>query len=222
MVAPKFVPVDAHGKSGPPPLPNNLLAYALCSQHLGDFVVLHTDGAEAYRNACKRLQGEGCRVVHDYVVHSRHQYTAFGRHDVSGFQGWDQCEFAIEGPTGERRIRVIKGTEKIEGWWRHLKHGSGGVPKEVGNDDRRLNAYCQCLVWRSQTCGCPYRDVLRMCRAFRFLPLAQKTFVYEHGLKLKGGVIRTLPPVTYISESAEPIDKGGGSESDGEEETEGQ
>ena len=41
------------------------------------------------------------------------------------------------------------------------------------------------LVGRMQNCGCPYRDVLRMCRAFRNLPTTAKKYVCAYGLTYK-------------------------------------
>ena len=104
------------------------------------------------------------------------------------------------GPNGDRRIRVIKGCQKAEGAWRHLKHGNAAIPEEVHNDDNRLNMYSQAFVWRSQTCGDPFREVLRMCLAFRSLPLEQKRFVFNYGLRRDKKVIRMLPPVKYAPE----------------------
>jgi hypothetical protein len=201
LMEPRFVPVDSRGKPSPPALPSVELVLPMLSKHFGKHVVLHTDGADAYRSACEQLKKEGYSVVQDHVVHSQGQYTAFGRHDVSGDPGWEGCTFAQKNSKGERRIRVIKGCQKAEGLWRHLKHGNAAVPEEVHNDDERLNMYTQALVWRMQTCGCPYRDVLRMCRAFRSLPLEQKNLVYQYGLR--SGESRKpctkKPPVTYCS-----------------------
>ena len=170
----------------------------MLTKHVGKHVVLHNDGADAYRSACEHLAREGFSVVQDHVVHSAGQYSAFGRHDVTGDPNWEECSFALVNDKGERRIRVIKGTQKVEGFWRHLKHGSSAVPEEIRNDDERLNMHCQTLVWRMQTIDCPLRDVLRMCRAFRQLPLEQKRIVYEYGLRPGGkrGSM-TKPPVTY-------------------------
>jgi hypothetical protein len=81
------------------------------------------------------------------------------------------------------RIRVIKGVQKAEGLWRHLKHSQHAIPEEVRSDDERLNMYAQTLVWRMQCIGCPYWETLRMCRAFRHLPLEQKRLVFQYGLK---------------------------------------
>ena len=137
MCRPKFVAVDKRGKPGPPALPTNEFAVHLLSKHLGGFVVLHTDGAQAYSCACERLRQEGWRVLHDSVIHSDHQYTAFGRHDLSGVAEWEQCTMVMVGQNGERRICVSKGCQKAEGAWRHLKHGNAAIPEEVHNDDNR-------------------------------------------------------------------------------------
>jgi hypothetical protein len=145
------------------------------------------------------LQAEGMAVVHDSVIHSKGQFTAFGRHDVTGDESWETCELASRNDEGELRIRVIKGSQKAEGLWRHLKHGHAAIPMEVHNCDQRLDMYVQSLAWRMQTCGCPYRDTLRMIRAFRHLPLSQKEYVFKYGLKKKGEKIICLdkPPVVY-------------------------
>ena len=92
-----------------------------------------------------------------------------------------------------------KGVQKAEGLWRHLKHGSFAIPEEVRADDARLDMYCHSLVWRFQNCGCPYRDTLRMCRAFRNLPLADKAYVFNHGVKdpQTKQLCHDKPPVTY-------------------------
>jgi hypothetical protein len=202
MCEAKFVAVAQSGKPSAPSLPSVDLVLPLLSTHFGRYVVLHTDGADAYRSACEQLKAEGYLVVQDHVVHSKGQYSAFGRHDVSADDRWESCSFALLNPDGERRIRVIKGTQKAEGLWRHLKHGSAGIPKEVHNDDQRLDMYAQSLVWRMQCCGCPYREVLRMCRAFRSLPLIAKNFVFNYGITYKDAegkkkVCLDKPPVTY-------------------------
>lgn len=183
MCEPHFVPVDKNGKPSPPKLPTVDLVLPVLSKHFGNFVVLHTDGADAYRSACQHLRREGYTVVQDHVVHSRGQYTAFGRHDVTDNPAWEACEFAVVGLHGQRRIRVEKGTEKIEGFWRHVKHSHGGIPKEIRADDKRLNTYVQSLVWRSQISGDPFWEVLRMARAFRALPVHQKRIVFQYGLR---------------------------------------
>ena len=120
MAEPHFVPVDAKGKPSPPSLPTTHLILPLLTKHFGKFVILHTDGAEAYRSACEHLKREGYKVVQDSVVHSQGQYTAFGRHDLSSDAEWEGCTFAGRGPNGQLRIRVAKGSQKIEGHWRHV------------------------------------------------------------------------------------------------------
>ena len=109
---PKFVPVAAGGKPSPPPLPTVDLLLPVLSKHLGQYVVLHTGGAEAYSAACKRLQEKGATVVRDHVVHSQGQWTAFGRQDVTKWTDWEGCAFALTNDKGEMRIRVIKGIPK--------------------------------------------------------------------------------------------------------------
>ena len=203
MCEPKIVPVAASGKPSPPSLPTKDLVFPLLKKHFGKNVVLHTDGAEAYEQACKQLQAEGFKVVHDAVIHSKGQYTAFGRHEVADDEGWESLTLAGRNDHGELRIRVIKGSQKAEGLWRHLKHGSAAIPEEVHNDDQRLDMYCQALVWRLQTCGCPYRDTLRMCRAFRSLGAAAKSYVFSYGLTFvdevtgKKHVCLNKPDVNY-------------------------
>ena len=108
-----------------------------------------------HRTACKTLQEEGWAIVHDSVVHTRGQYIAFGRHDVTGEPGWEACAFAFLNEHGERRIRVEKGVQQVEGFWRHLKHDDSGIPEEVRAHDERLNLYIQVHVWRRQICGDP-------------------------------------------------------------------
>ena len=174
LTEPKEVPVAASGKPSPPALPTVHLVLPMLSKHFGDQVVFHTDGAEAYASAVKQLQAEGYSVVHDFVVHSRGQYSAFGRHDVDGDAKWEGSRQAEENPEGQLRIRVIKGCQKAEGLWRHLKHSNAAIPEEVKSDDERLNMYVQSLVWRMQCCGCPFQDTLRMCQAFRSLPRVKK------------------------------------------------
>ena len=217
LCKPKFVPVSASGKPSAPPLPTTSMALRILSKHLGKWVVVHTDGAEAYASAVARLKSEGFAIVHDFVVHSNHQYTAFGRHDVSEHSQWDHCDFAVMNEDGERRIRVIKGTEKIEGFWRHLKHSSAGVPEEVGHSDARLNLYGQTLCWRAQTCGDPFRDVQSMCREFRDLPDACKALAFRYGLSTPGAshkkgakgtkLCLDLPVVVYADVPALIVDE---------------
>ena len=72
----------------------------------------------------------------------------------------EECTFAGLGPNGELRIPVAKGTEKIEGHWRHVKHSKAGLPMELGADDKRLHVYLQSMAWRKQVCGDPFTDVL--------------------------------------------------------------
>ena len=200
LCEPKYVPVNEEtGKPSPPSLPSTALVLPLLTRHLGNRVVLHTDGAEAYAAAIKQLQEEGWAVVHDNVVHSHGQWTAFGRHNVTEVPGWECCEFALTDDFGQRRIRVEKGTQKIEGWWRHVKHDDSGIPPEIKADDGRLNLYVQALVWRCQTCGDPLREVMSLCRAFRALPIDKKQIVWQHKLRIGDGrkACLTLPVVTY-------------------------
>lgn len=127
-------------------------------------------------------------------------------------EDWDHCDFATATDLGERRIRVVKGTEKIEGFGRHLKHSSAGIPEEVGSSDERLNLYAQGLCWRAQTCGAPLRDVLQTCSSFRDLPHESKLLVFRYGLKRKGKAIKRgdkaheicleLPKVVYADAPA--------------------
>ena len=45
-----------------------------------------------------------------------------------------------------------------------------------------------------QTCGCPVFDVMRLCRAFRSLPLEQKRVVWKYGAKKdKKSVHKDIP-----------------------------
>ena len=97
---------------------------------------------------------------------------------------------------------------------------------EVHNDDTRLDSYMQSLVWRMQTCGCPYWDTLRMCLAFRHLPIEKKAYVFKYGIRLTavgGGVSSTRlpldlekPPVTYCKWHLKDDEEG-----EGEEEADG-
>ena len=109
MCEPKFVPVSASGKPSPPSLPTVALVLPLLSKHFGEYVELHTDGAEDYDSACKILQEEGHKVVQDHVMHRKHQWSAFGRHIVC--EDWEGCDLAVKNDEGVRRIRVVKGTE---------------------------------------------------------------------------------------------------------------
>lgn len=119
----------------------------------------------------------------------------------------------MQNDRGKRRVRVEKGTEKIEGWWKHLKHGTFGVPGAVHALDRRLNIYLQAMAWQKQLCGDPFREVLRMCRAFHGLARERKTIVWRYGLTVPAGpkdpkqspeqaadrkVCWDLPDVTYL------------------------
>ena len=79
---------------------------------------------------------------------------------------------------------------------------------EVREDDKRLNSYVQSLVWRMQVPGDPFREVLRMARSFRDLPMEKKPFVFKHGLRdvdaEKGSRISKklfleFPPVQYTT-----------------------
>ena len=107
MCEPKFVRVDSNGKPSPPSLPSVELVLPMLSKHFGDCVVLHTDGADAYRSACEQLRKEGYSVVQDHVVHSHGQWTAFGRHDVSEDPKWESCVFAQLNDQGERLAKLI-------------------------------------------------------------------------------------------------------------------
>ena len=86
---PKFVPVAENGKPSPPSLPTTSLVLPMLAKHFGKWVVLHTDGAEAYAAACRLMRLDGFSVRHDSVAHSRGQFTAFGRHDVSDDPNWE-------------------------------------------------------------------------------------------------------------------------------------
>ena len=74
-----------------------------------------------------------------------------------------------------------------------MKHSAGGIPREIRANDDRLNIHLQTLAWRMQVCGDPFREVCRMARSFRALPLDKQAIAFQHGLKSKG----TLPEVTY-------------------------
>ena len=56
---PNFVPVSESGKPSPPSLPTIDLVLPLLAKHFGKFVVLHTDGAEAYKGRVRSVAGRG-------------------------------------------------------------------------------------------------------------------------------------------------------------------
>ena len=68
MAEPHVVPVDAKGKPSPPSLPTTHLVLPLLTKHFGKFVMLRTDGAEAYRSAREHLKKEGYKVAQDSVI----------------------------------------------------------------------------------------------------------------------------------------------------------
>eukprot|EP00972_Heterocapsa_arctica_P028168 4144196-Heterocapsa_arctica.AAC.1 len=80
--------------------------------------------------------------------------------------------------------------------------------------------HCQALVWRMQNCDCPYRDTMRMFRAFRQLPVDHKKLVFQYGLRAGEGRARcdTKPAVVYCKWHLQKDegDKDEGLKSDGE------
>ena len=100
-----------------------------------------------------------------------------------------------------------------------MKHGNSAIPEEIGNDDARLNAYLQTLIWRMQTCGCPYLDALQLCRDFRGFALDQKVLVFRHGLhkpKPAKSVYVDMPELTYCEDIGGLVDEGEDVEVEGE------
>ena len=77
MLQPRFVPlrVDGAGASVPPPSVDEILPFL--QTHIGDWCVIHCDGARAYAALLEDLLATRDQVFLDQVDHSGHQWTRF-------------------------------------------------------------------------------------------------------------------------------------------------
>lgn len=98
------------------------------------------------------------------------------------YDAWDSCTCVVHKGTADRRLHAVQGPRAAYGFWRHMKHGYAVSPVQVHRGGQRLDMYCQSLVWHMHWGGCPYRDTLRACRAFRSLPCAATHLAFRYGL----------------------------------------
>eukprot|EP00973_Karenia_brevis_P074673 10376368-Karenia_brevis.AAC.1 len=104
MLSPRFVPmrVDGAPPATPPPDAEEVLPYL--QTHVGDWCILHCDGARAYAGLLEDLMSTRTQIFIDQVNHEEHQWTRFQRHPV-------------EGHSKVVRIRCIAGTNLVENAW---------------------------------------------------------------------------------------------------------
>ena len=140
MLSPRFVPlrVDGAPAAVPPPGADEILPYL--QTHVGDWCILHCDGARAYASLLEDLLGTRKQVFLDQVNHQGHQWTRFVRH-------------AVEGCPGVARIRCVAGTNLVENAWHVLKHHA--IPPEVRADDAVLEQYALAWLAREWETGDP-------------------------------------------------------------------
>ena len=81
-------------------------------KHMGDWVVLHSDGAQAYPGILAAILQDTPDVYLDQVDHSGHQFTRFHRHTTRG------------STSARTRVRVLAGTQLIDGFWKHPRRGA--------------------------------------------------------------------------------------------------
>ena len=127
LLQPRMVPVRSDNSAGsapPPPEISELLPFL--QQHIGDWVILHTDSARAYTSLLEGLLNSRKHVYLDMVNHGGSQWTKFCRHEVAG-----NPQVA--------RLRVIAGTQLVEAFWHVLKTHT--IPKELRANPAELEAY---------------------------------------------------------------------------------
>ena len=115
-------------------------------QHVGDWVVIHTDKAGAYPQLLQELLSNRECVKMDSVSHSAKQWTRFCRHPVEGHP--EVCN-----------IRVTDGTQCVESMWRMLKEKA--IPKESRANMQELEAYSLQYLARRWHTGDPLTDLGR-------------------------------------------------------------
>ena len=147
LMEPRWVPVRKNTESGsalPPPSVAELRPWI--EKHVGDWVVLHADGARAYPLLVEEIvsQSPGRHIFVDQVCHSEHQWTKFHRHPVD------------DHPTVSR-IRVTAGTQLVESWWDTLKHHA--IPEECPADQDIIQQHLDALVYRQWCIGDPLSDL---------------------------------------------------------------
>ena len=152
LMEPRFVPVkisDGSGSSFPPPSVEELRGFLMT--HVGDWTVLHCDGARAYPGLLEQLLQNASCVFVDQVNHGQQQWTRFQRHTTST-------------AGGIAKIRVTCGTNLIEGFWHVLKHHS--IPHELTANRAQLETYMLALVAKQWYCGDPFTDLGAVVREY--------------------------------------------------------
>lgn len=160
---PRSVPVSTDGKpaSLPPPDASELLPYL--DLHIGDYVILHTDGARAYSKLIPELLRSRALVLHDAVNHGAHEWVRFQKYPASTTDAT-----AVS-------VKCIAGTQLVEGFWHVIKHHV--LPPEAAANLANIEAYVLAYLWRSQCLGDPLADlgraVSRWMQAFEFEPMTR-------------------------------------------------
>ena len=142
---PRFVEASASGKPSPPRPPSEEELGPWIARRLGQWCVVHADGAQAYPAIIAEILKATNNVYLDQVDHSGYQFTRFHRHTVRG-QVYPHS-----------RIRVTAGTNFVEGWWDQLKHNC--IPEEIGPCVPVLEQYVLGLLWRTFSSGDPTEDL---------------------------------------------------------------
>ena len=152
LMEPRFVPVKADNgaaSASSPPSAAELLPWL--KKHVGDWVVIHCDGARAYASLLEEILRDRAHVYMDAVDHGGHQWTRFQRH-------------AVEGVPGVSRIRVTAGTQFIEAWWKVLKYHC--LPAGLTADRVAMETYMLVQVYRMWTVGDPVKDLGATVKAY--------------------------------------------------------
>ena len=150
---PRFVEASENGKPSAPPPPKADEVGPWILKHVGNWVILHSDGAGAYPKvlalALARQAPDGSQATPqiwlDQVDHSGSQFTRFHRHNVAGMS------------YPHSRIRVTAGTQLVDGFWNVLKHHA--IPEEARTDVALFEQYALALLWSSFSMGDPLCDL---------------------------------------------------------------
>ena len=139
MMAPSIVPVACSGKPSPAAQVSAEELRPWLAAHLGNYVVLHTDGARAYASVIQAMcvEPERSHLAHDAVDHCAKQWTRFQKHGA-----W---------------VKVICGTQLVENWWHLAKHHC--IPSEAPADQAVLETYLLSLMYRQSRTGDPVWDL---------------------------------------------------------------
>ena len=145
VMKPRYVEASSEGKPSPPPQPTIDELGPWITRHVGDWCVVHADGAQAYPAIIAEILKDTPHVFCDQVDHTGHQFTKFHRHTVPG----EVFPYS--------RIRVTAGTNFVESWWKELKHNC--IPEACPPVVPLIEQYVLSLAWRTYASGDPTTDL---------------------------------------------------------------